>query len=74
MKEIQPTKDFYRTFRIYEPDRRCKTCGQIVKSKRPDVKFYLMGISKIGHWKVKTSNRKTINTYHPKYFKEKKLV
>lgn len=70
LKEIKPTKKFHQTFRLYAPDKRCKECKQIVKSKRPDVKFYLVGITKQGLWKVKKSNTKTINYYHPKFFEE----
>ena len=68
MKEIQPTKTFYRIFKLYAPDRKCKECGQIIKSKRPDVKFFLVGKTKGGFLKVKQSNRKNISVYHRKFF------
>lgn len=68
--EIIPTKSFYQTFRLYAPSSKCKACGQEIKSKRPEVKFYLQGITKNGMWRVKFSNRKTVVTFHPKFFKE----
>lgn len=70
MKEITPTKAFYQNFSLYKPDRLCKVCRQKIQSKRPKVKFYLMGITKNGYWKVKFSNLKTIHTYSPHFFKE----
>jgi hypothetical protein len=67
-KKITPTQHFYDNFRLYSPDRRCKECGQTIKSKKPDVKFYLVGIAKNGHLKIRKTGVKTISTYHPSYF------
>lgn len=68
MEEIKPTKHFYQTFRVYKPDRKCKCCGQKIKSKRSNVKFYLVGITKDGFLKIKQSNLKSIRLYHKDYF------
>ena len=68
MKEITPTQKYYNTFRLYAPDKRCKECGQIVKSKRPNIKFYLLGITKSGLLRIKKSNTKTVNNYHSDFF------
>ena len=70
MKEVIPTKEFYQSFKVYAPEERCKSCNQKILSKRPDVKFFLVGITKKGLWKVRFSNKKTISSFHPKFFKE----
>ncbi len=69
MKEIKPTPYFYKNFRLYQPDKKCSACGQIVKSKRPNVYFFLVGVTKKGLLKVKASNKKTVYSYHPSFFK-----
>ena len=72
--EVYPTKHFYQTFRIFRPDRKCKECGSIIKSKRPNVRFYFQGISKGKDrdlWKIRQTGKKTINNYSPIFFIKK---
>ena len=71
MRIIKPTKEFYKSFRIYRPNRKCKECHQIIKSKRPNTKFYFINFIKGNSdmIRVKVTGRKTILNIHKKYFK-----
>lgn len=72
--EVYPTKHFYQTFRIFRPDRKCKTCGQIIKSKRPNVRFYFVKPVKSGQtilWKIRQTGKKTMYNYSPIFFIKK---
>ena len=68
--EIFPTERFYNNFRLYQPDRKCKECGQTVKCKRPETRFFFDGKvqgsdSMIRVW---IEGRKNVWRLHKDYF------
>ena len=71
IKKLTPSKLFYQTFKIYQPNKKCRYCHQIIKTKRPNMVYYFLGYVKKNPnlLRVKVTGRKTILRIHKHFFK-----
>jgi len=68
MKEIKPTKEFFKSFSKYRNINICKCCGHKFKEDYLP-KFYLVSyVRNKDLIRVKIEGKNTIQSYHIKYF------